>query len=283
MNARTVAPLGLIVIVALAVSGCVAGKTSAPAVDSSAELRAQMEQMQRTLANMNLRMEELNNSVALLQDTAKANRDSIRKMRSEMDTPTIYIGETTPVAPATESAPLPSGGPTQDFGSAAGEGYVPGAAVSSSPPSLAGAPVVIPPAQGGDADRPSSEDGLSVARGHHRAGQYGLAAYELGRYLAAPRSTNDAAAARMLLAESYERLGDHAQASRHYGLVLSSGAGSYAPQARYRLAECAVALGQKVKARELFKSVVSLHPGTDEARRASEKLAQLESPEEDAR
>ncbi len=60
-------------------------------VDQFKETQAQMAELQKSLANMNLRLEELNNSVFILQETSKANRESIRELKRDQQKPTVFI------------------------------------------------------------------------------------------------------------------------------------------------------------------------------------------------
>lgn len=221
------------------------------------KMRAQMSELQQSMAHLNLRMEELNNSVMILQETTKANRDSIRGMQSDIQKPSIYISDSPPPASAVPGMPLPQGGDTRWAPS-----VVPHSGISTT-----GAQNLSPaPAQ-------ATGSGLDAALSQFQSGNYGLAAYDLAAFLAASPRSAEAVKARYHLAESYFQLGDYAQASREFGLVLSQGGGSFSAKATLRSAQCFQAQGLTAQSEEMFKRVVAQYPGTPEARIAAQELA----------
>jgi TolA-binding protein len=236
-------------IIVLALSACAQHQVTA---DQIKDMQAQIAEMQKSVANLNIRMEELNNSVFILQETTKANRDGLKTMKDQIEKPTIYINPN-PVREANPSAPLPQGGETKS------------SAATVAPPASSSPP---PAASSGPVDYDGAARLFS-------SGNYGMAAYELAAYLAKNPSASNAAQARYMLAESYYRLGDHSMAVREFALLLSRCSGSQCAKATLRSAQCFVAQGQSVKARELFKKVVSMYPGTDEAKAAEEELSKL--------
>ncbi|MCZ7583949.1 MAG: tetratricopeptide repeat protein [Deltaproteobacteria bacterium] len=246
--------LGALALVLL-LPACAAQQTG-----PSAELQqtqAQLGEMQKTLANMNLRLEELNNSVFILQESTKANRDAIRDLRGDLDKPTIYITPE-PGAGSAAPIPLPQGG---DAHAHLGAPYTP-------PPS------VVPSAPQNAAPT-TPKTGFDAIEQQFRGGYYGLAALDLATYLAQNPGSPKALKARYMLAESYYQLGDFSMAAREFGLLLSAGGGAYAPAATLRSAQCFLAQGQGSKAKELFKKVVSRYPESGEARTAEQELAKL--------
>jgi len=226
-------------------------------VDQFKETQAQMAELQKSLANMNLRLEELNNSVFILQETSKANRETIRELKRDQQKPTVFItpgpGDRRPSV-----LPLPQGG---------GSRIPLNAGFQTNPPANSGIAAI--PASG------VKENAFESGSRQFREGRYGLAAYDLGAFLAKNPGSTNVPHARFRLAESYYRLGDHSLAAREYGLLLSAGAGSYAAKATVRSAQCFQALGQTAKARSLFKKVVSRYPGTREADVAKKELSKL--------
>jgi TolA-binding protein len=241
--------MGLLAIAGM--TGCFQNQGNA---DQIKEMQSQMAELQKSVTNMNLRLEELNNAVFILQETSKANRDSIKSMKDEMQKPTVYI---TNPAPLAEPNVLPQGGESRNI---SGGGFTP-----------------LPPLHGA-AKAPAAATGSSDFDGaakQYAQGNYGIAAYDLAAYLARSPSASNAPQARYMLAESYYRLGDHGMAAKEFALLISQGSGGYAPKATLRSAQCFLAQGQSVKAKELLKKVVALYPGSDEAKTAQEELSKL--------
>lgn len=249
-NRGRIGPAAFLAMVLIAASACAQHSLEA---DQIKQTQAQIAELQKSVANLNLRLEEINNSVFILQETSKANRDSLKTLKDEMGKPTIYI-TTTPEREGGAVSPLPQGGEYRT-------GFVP-PAPRAGPPSNAG---------GGSGDVEFNEASKQFAQGN-----FGLAALGLGSYLAKNPSSPVALQSRYMLAESYFRLGDHAMAAREFALVLAApGSGAYNAKATLRSAQCFAAQGQSVKAKELFKKVATLYPGTEEAKAAEQELSKL--------
>ncbi len=261
----------VLLLVALCVvfaTGCMTSYARTQDVD---KMRAQMTEMQQSMAHLNLRMEELNNSVMILQETARANRESIRGLQTDIEKPSIYIAQTPPMD-TNPTRPLPQGGEmprgTPDMPRAMSFPIPYTGAPSKSPvtPTAVAATMPGEPAKG-------ASPALEPAVRQFQDGNYGLAAYDLAAWLAANPNAADSTQARYYLAESYYQLGDFAQAAREYGLVLARGAGSLGAKATLRAGQCFAAQGQSAKSEELFRKVVAQYPGTAEADLAGKELA----------
>ena len=178
-----------------------------------------------------------------------------------------------PAGMASNVTPLPQGGENGRFDSAS-NGATPGAAGSNIGSSYAPAGLAVPTALPAPGEESSGDRDLTGAIGHYQQKHYGLAAYELAAFLAKNPASPQTAKARYYLAESYFQLGDHAQAAREFGLVLS-GPSPYAAKATLRSAQCFLAMGQGEKAKALLKKVVALYSDTQEARIAATELDKL--------
>ena len=258
--------LPVLALCAVFATGCMTQYARTQDVD---KMRAQMTEMQQSMAHLNLRMEELNNSVMILQETARANRESIRGLQTDLEKPTIYVAQT-PAMDTNPTRPLPQGGDVARGGPAMPQAMsfpIPYTGVGSKSPITPTAGVSSPEAAG------ASSPALEPAVRQFQGGNYGLAAYDLAAYLAANPNAADSTQARWYLAESYYQLGDFAQAAREYGLVLARGAGSLGAKATLRAGQCFAAQGLTAKSEEMFRKVVAQYPGTAEADLAGKELA----------
>lgn len=220
---------------------------------------ARAAELQKSIANLNIRLEELNNSVFILQEATKANREAIRKIKHEVNTPSIIITPSTgPVSSA--YAPLPQGGEStraKGYGGYSSPAYAPSHAATAKTKS-------------------GSQSGeLRDAVKHFQRGHYGLAAYDLAAILSRRPSQRDAVTARYYLAESYFKLGDHAQAIREYEVLLGGNPGSFGAKATLRSAQCHQKLGRLEKSRRIYSEVITRYPNTAEAKIAAAELSRL--------
>lgn len=258
--------LPVLALCAVFATGCMTNYARTQDVD---KMRAQMTELQQSMAHLNLRMEELNNSVMILQETARANRESIRGLQTDLEKPTIYVAPA-PMADTNPTRPLPQGGEMSR-----GVTDMPRAMSFPIPYTGVGSKSPIAPTSVATSPEPAkgASTALEPAVRQFQDGNYGLAAYDLAAYLAANPNAADSAQARYYLAESYYQLGDFAQAAREYGLVLARGAGSLGAKATLRAGQCFAAQGQTAKSEELFRKVVAQYPGTAEADLAGKELA----------
>ena len=220
------------------------------------ELKAQLIEMQKSLANLNLRIEELSNSVFILQESSKAAKDAIKDIRAQTTQPLVVMSE------SSGQDPYPRGGDT-------GRTIVsPGVGLSATGPSINPEPPVL-------SNYPSGVDSkLAEALEQYKKGNYGLAVYDLSAYLASDAGAKDAQTARFYLAESYFKLKEFSQALQEYIKLLQlSPKGKFAPTALFRCGLASQALGDKGKAQYYFSEVSKQFPSSKEARLASEELA----------
>lgn len=217
------------------------------------ELRAQLIEMQKSVANLNLRMEELSNSVFILQESSKASKDALKELRAQTTQPVVVVSETDPYARGGEAGkPMVS----------------PGVGLSATGPSVNPEPPVL-------TNFPAGVDSkLASALDQFKKGNYGLAVYDLSAYLAADPGSKDAQTARFYLAESYFKLKEFGQALQEYTKLLQlNPKGKYAPTVLFRCGLISQALGDSSKARYYFTEVTKQFPSSKEARLAGEELA----------
>jgi len=193
------------------------------------DLQAQVADLQATLADVNLRMEEMNSSMFVLRETARNNREAIRKLQQEMQRPSIIIEQ-----PAEEPEP--------------GRGVQP-------PPQANG---------GQDADTRFRSAMQNLSQNN-----WGLAIYDLNAFLAQYPNSEYAPRAHFSLGEAYRNLAEFAQAVREYELCLGAGelAGPYAPRSLYWLAICFDKLGNAEKAKLARERLLRDYPDSPEAKK----------------
>jgi len=221
--------------------------------EEMSEIKSQMAELQKSVANLNIRLEELNNSVFILQESTKANRESMRTIKARMKAPTVYITEPAERSDANTQAP-------------------PKPAISLSPTSsfhTTPAPVVATRSTGHESDD------LTPIIEQFEKRQYGLAAYDLAAFLARNPSSSNENKARFLLAECYFQLGDHSQAVREYASVIAKGAGPFAARSTLRSAQCFRLQGRIDKSRQMYNKVIALYPGSEEFRIATAEMSRL--------
>jgi tol-pal system protein YbgF len=220
------------------------------------DLQAQVGELQSTMADMNLRMEEMNSSLLVLRETAKNNRDAIKKMQQEMQAPTVYIEQPQPPV-----IPPPNVNPTP-----------------LSPSRSADAEKTLPPlplpAGSGKPDG-SDEAAYQAAAQQLERGNWGLAIYDLNAFIAQHPNSAYVPRARYSLGEAYRKLSETAQATREYERCVAAGAaaGPLAPRALFWLVQCYNQLGQAEKAKQAQKRLLQEYPDSPEAKKLS-----MESP-----
>ncbi len=251
--ARQITLISIVWCISVALSSCAHNYVKP---EEMTEMKSQMTELQKSVANLNIRLEELNNSVFILQESTKANRESVRDLKNKMKIPTVYITD-------------------PDTAGSRRSGY------ASLPPAPAGSAD-----DGGHNNEPAAVGFVSASKNgesndlapiieQFENGRYGLAAYDLGAFLAKNPSSSDAQKARFLLAECYFQLGDHSQAAREYATLLADGPGPFAARATLRSAQCFRIQGHIEKSRQMYNKVVKLYPGTEEAKIAAAEAAGL--------
>lgn len=225
------------------VCGCAGNQAQQKRID---ELSTQVIELQGTLADMNLRLEEMNSSLFVLRESARNNRESIKKLQQNMQAPTVIIDQ--PPAPVAQ--------------------YTPPVDIDSPM-----APLPLPVGSG----QPSADDqaGFEAAIQQAQKQNWGLAIYDLNAFVTQHPKSAYLPRARYELGEAYRNLGEHAQAVREYERCLAAGemAGPYAPRALFWIAVSLQRLGQNAKAKQAQQRLMQEYPNSPEAK----KIA-LEAP-----
>ncbi len=219
-----------------------------------AEMQAQVNELQTTLADLNLRMEEMNSSLFVLRETTKANRDAVKKLQQEMNSPTVYIDQ--PPEPALPSAPA-----------------APPKTAMAPPPQVSDADKTLPPLPlpAGSGKAPADEEkAFQSAMTQVDRQNWGLAVYDLNAFVAQHPTSAYLPRARYALGESYRRLSEYAQAAREYERCVAAGeaAGPYAARALFWLAQCYQQLGQTEKAKQAQNRLQQEYPNSPEAKKS---------------
>jgi TolA-binding protein len=215
-------------------------------------LRSQMVEMQKSIADTNLRMEELSNSIFILQERSKANTAALKDVAQ----PRIVISQPAEsfLAPPT-NAPLPQGPVTSP--------NVGAAAIKSSVGT--GLPVRQTGPVGGSA--------YASARASYSMASYGLAVFDFSAFLASHPSNSNAEQARYYLGMSYFKLNEYAQAAREFTQYLSDyPSGSRAAEVTYMAGLAYNAAGQPSQAKTFFDLTQKKYAGTPWATKAAQAL-----------
>jgi TolA-binding protein len=234
--------LGLAAILA---AGCATDKQAQLKADA---LAAQVMELQETLADVNLRMEEMNSSLFVLRESARNNRAAIKELQEDMQAPTVYIDQQ------------------------------PAASVAQAPelPSLHGEPMAPLPLPTGTS-QPSGNDDAAFQSAMKQVEQqnWGLAIYDLNAFATQHPQSAYMPRARFALGDAYRNLGENAQAIREYERCMAAGvaAGPYASRALYWIVICNRQLGQIAKAEAAEKRLLQEFQESPEA-----KKIKLESP-----
>ena len=217
-------------------------------------LRSQVVELQKTLADTNLRMEELSNSIFILQERTKANKEAL----AEVTQPKIVISGDS-AGPAERylvqqdaGTPLPQGG----FGADNITGSIP----SEMPVQQA---------------QPAGSSELAAAKAGFQKNNYGLAVFDLTSFLAKNPSGPEQEEALYYLGMSYFQLNEFSQAIREWNKLLGRFPQSqWAAEATYRTGISYNALGNKTTARTFFDLTVQKYPNTSWAKKAAGALGQ---------
>ncbi|MDP8224747.1 MAG: tetratricopeptide repeat protein [Candidatus Lernaella stagnicola] len=229
----------------LALVGCATTEKNAKKrVD---ELSAQVTELQATLADMNLRMEEMSSSMFVLREGTRNNREAINKMREDMQTPTVYIDRPQVTADA--------GNPSLD----------------TNPEPMSPLPLPTGSGQPDADDRAAFESAMRQVKQQN----WGLAIYDLNAFVTQYPQSAYIPQARYALGQTYRNLGEFTQAVREYERCLAAGevAGPYAPRALYWMVVCFGQLGQTAKGNEAQQRLLQQYPDSPEA-----KKIKLDSP-----
>lgn len=218
------------------------------------ELKSQIIEMQKSIADTNLRMEELSNSIFILQEGTKSNKEALNRMRQ----PTIVIQEHNPAERnlyADQDAvnePLPQGGQmTPNYGTDSIKGSV-----------ATTLPVSEAPLSG------TSE--FDMARGNFIKKNYGLAVFDFNSFLSKNPSGQQGEQAQYYLGMSYFNLNEFSQAVREWNTFLQRYPSStLTPDVTYHIGVAYNTLGEKEKARTFFDQVVEKYKGTPWAAKAA--------------
>lgn len=226
--------------------GCLSGCKSDNALKAEIDgLKVQVIELQKSIADVNLRMEEVSNTIFILQEQAKANREAVKSLTQ----PKIYIQGETPTQShsllneSVTPAPLPQGGRVdENFNTA------PTANVSG---------------------------GLATALSNYRKRNYGLAVFDFNSYLSKNQTGPNTEKALFFLGMSYFSLNEFAQAVREWKkLIMQFPSSSFAAETNYRIGLAYQAMGQDAQAKRFFTLTIQKHQGSEWAARAAAELKQ---------
>lgn len=211
-----------------------------------AELQRQVNDLQTTIADQNLRMEEMNSSLFVLRESAKDNREAIKKLQQEMRQPTVYIQQPQPTQTVVQSETPTPFSPT---------------------PQEATAPQPLP--QGTNVAPTGDDDAFRQATAQLEQGNWGLAIYDLNAFITQHPGSAYVPRARYALGDAYRNLSEYAQAIREYERCLAAGreAGPYAPRSLSWIMRCHERLGQTEKAKQARERLLREYPDSPEAKK----------------
>lgn len=206
-------------------------------------MRSQMIEMQKSIADTNMRMEEMSNSIFILQEMTKANKAAIANVArpsitiqggpNDSSIPSGFVPEEDPV---TDPMPLPSGG---GFLAAATSGEYASALAS------------------------------------YEKGNYGLAVFDFTGFVSKNPNNPELEQALYYLGMSYFQLNEFALAVEAWNKLLNKfPAGSKNDEVAYRIGVAFNTLGQRDRAKNYFDLVVQKYAGSDWAIKASNALKQ---------
>lgn len=222
-------------------AGCA---TNDAAKDESAKLQAQIIELQKSIADTNLRLEEMHNSIFILQEQTKANKAAISKVSQ----PNIYIQD----SPSAENflepppaVPIPQGGTNTSGGF--------GAVTVNS----------------------AGSDEFDSALSSYQKNNYGLAVFDFCSYLSKNGNSAKAEHALYYLGMSYFRLNEFAQAIREWNKLLSMyPAGQRTAEVSYRIGVAYNTLGDREKAGNYFDLVLRKYPNSEWSKKAATAIKQ---------
>ncbi len=213
------------------------------------DLQAQVADLQATLADINLRMEEMNSSMFVLRETARNNREAIRKLQQEAQTPTIVIEQPEDSYPPE----IPPGN----------SGFAPIPQRAQAPQQTGGQAAVQPGPPGEAGPR------FQAAMNQLSQNNWGLAIYDLNAFVAQYPNSEFTPRAHYGLGEAYRNLSEYGQAVREYERCLGAGqiAGPYAPKSLYWISICLDKLGNTEKAKLTRERLLRDYPDSPEAKK----------------
>ena len=247
----------IVILVGCSLVGGCAHKN--PAQEDVEALKSQIIELQKSIADVNLRMEELANSIYILQEQSKSNKEAIKLVAQ----PKIYIQGEIPAESYLDDSqsqtpvPLPQGGNGMpEYGTDKIKGAV-----------SAGIPV-------NEAGLGASSE-FSSAMASYKKENFGLAVFDFTSFLSKNTNSPETEQALYYLGMSYLRLNEFAQAAREWNKLISRfSASARAPEVTYRIGTAYNALGEKERARTFFDLVIRKYQGSKWAGKAASALKQ---------
>ena len=247
----------LILTICVVASGCASNDAAQKDVDS---LKSQFIEMQKSIADVNLRMEELTNSIFILQEQSKSNKEALKLVEQ----PKIHIQSEQPSAESFLDpdqgllpGPLPQGGRAN-----------PGYGTDNIKGSIGEGPPVQESSSG-------ASGAFASAMASYKKNNFGLAVFDFTNFLSKNRQDPKSEQAYYFLGLSYFRLNEFAQAAREWTVMLSRFPnGEKAAEVTYRVGLAYNALGERDNAKNHFDATVQKYAGTQWAQKAAAALRQ---------
>lgn len=244
------------------------------------ELQNQLIELQKSQASLNVRMDELGNSIMVLEETTRLSRMELENLKRSTTSPRITItnrqAEDSRTYPRTQP-PVAEENLKPAISGRGGEYVAPPPLLDPSVPVQIKEP--ISPAE--DCRIEPSADlladaGFAKAWAVHSSERYGLAIYEWSEVKSSVSDESIRFAALYFLAECYYRLKEYQQAVSLYSETARGATGVlYRQCALLKVAMCLEFSGKSAEAIDWYNQVVQNYPGTDVAKLAQGRLSKI--------
>ena len=256
----------------------------APALDGEVrDLRVKLATAERARADLQARVDDLDNRVFLLTDQVESQKVALSRRGNPLDpAASLPVVTLTPDAPQAEPEPEPEPPPPPPKAQARRALHLEGHPRPTESAAVGdGLGVVKLPDRGIPVERPSpSGEPLQLYRDAYAklmAGQHDAAAGEFREFVRRWPRHDYADNAQYWLGESFYARKEFAQAAPEFQAVVARWpSGNKAPDALLKLAYCMIAVGSLDDGRRTLKQVAEHYPRTDAALLASRRLAELE-------
>ncbi|MDP8257435.1 MAG: tetratricopeptide repeat protein [Candidatus Alcyoniella australis] len=254
------------------------------------DLQTQLIELQRTTANLAIRLEELNNSMLVLHEAVQNNRQDLDRFNREFVRPQVIIGGSAPAAKSNGGFIDPQRsrglagismaqlGNRENDSANSTENATDQGEIISAPPQGAALPEVCAPASGGENDLSSdgqADQAFDKARALYDSRDFGLAIFEINSLIRGFPKSDRVPRAQFLLGECYFELKDWSQALIEYDKVLKFGYDSQIQGSLFKIGLCYEYLGNKVRARSAYELLIRRDPNSEQATLAQQRLEGL--------
>jgi len=262
----------LAITIAVAMGICLSCAERNNPAPQTADLQAQLIEIQKAQVGLNARMDEINHDLYVLQETVKENREAIGDLEGRTRRPQITIKSGSGSAPPpkkTTPAPAPAAPPR------GGEFVAPPPEVVNREPA-ASPPKETGPATALFAGGLGNEFAPVVQL--IKEGQYGLAIFEINELGPGGGGPDRLASVGLLRGECYFGLKDYPQAVKEFHKVINieNVEGEKASHALYKIGLCLERISDPAGARAFYDRAANEYPGTRAAELARERRAALE-------